>query len=125
DGEQRDFRYPWHVVAQHNADYRAYVEAELARMGPEHPLVRTQYLLEPIESAGRFFSETQLLQLQGGHGRLSAPDTEMRGHGDKGREEGLQPLTASPRLPVSVSPLYVAGIDIAGEDEEAEDAALR
>jgi hypothetical protein len=53
DGARRDFRYPWHVVAQHNADYRAYVEAEMARMGPEHPLIRTQYLLDPLESVGR------------------------------------------------------------------------
>jgi hypothetical protein len=99
DGEQRDFRYPWNVVAQHNPDYRAYVEAEMARMGPEHPLIRTQYLLEPLESAGRFFSETQLAQLRGGQSRLTA-------------------------APASQTSMFVAGIDIAGEDEEAEDAAL-
>jgi hypothetical protein len=105
DGEQRDFRYPWYVVARHNADYHAYVEAEMARMGPEHPLVRTQYLLEPIESAGRLFSETQLAQLRGEHPRMLTPlEAGVR-------DQGL--------------PIFVAGIDVAGEDEEAEDAALR
>jgi hypothetical protein len=99
DGARRDFRYPWHVVAAHNADYRAYVEAEMARMGPEHPLIRTQYLLDPLENAGRLFSETQLAQLRGAQRRAAAP--------------------ADPTV------VYVAGIDIAGEDEEAEDAALR
>jgi hypothetical protein len=110
DGEQRDFRYPWQVVAQHNADYRAYVEAEMARMGPEHPLIRTQYLLEPLDSAGRFFSETQLAQLRGGHSRL--------------KQSPLTP-TLSPNSGGEGVRVYVAGIDVAGEDEEAEDAALR
>lgn len=98
DGERRDFTYPWYVVAEHNPDYRAYVEAEMVRMGPEHPLIRTQYLLDPLESTGRFLSETQLAQLRGDHPRRSAPQPED---------------------------LYVAGVDVAGEDEEAEDAALR
>ena len=117
DGKQRDFRYPWLAVAEHNADYRAYVEAEMARMGPEHPLIRTQYLLEPLESTGRLFSETQLAQLRGGHGRLVSPESRVASH-ETDRE-------ADPRLGTRDSGLYVAGIDIAGEDEEAEDAALR
>lgn len=98
DGTRRNFRYPWHVVGQHNPFYRAYVEAEIARMGPEHPLVRTQYLLETLSGGGRMLSETQLAELRGAHGRLHAP---LAGES------------------------YVAGVDIAGEDEEAEDAALR
>jgi hypothetical protein len=111
DGVRRDFRYPWTAVAEHNPDYRAYVEAEMARMGPEHPLVRTQYLLEPLESGGRFLSETQLAQLRGEHPRLVAPIPTPPPMLGEGRGER--------------APLYVAGIDVAGEDEEAEDAALR
>src|SRR5439155_15121480 len=89
DGVRRNFVYPWHVVGQHNPHYQAYVQAEIARMGQEHPLVRTQYLLEPLSSGGRMLSETQLAQLGGTHPRLHAP------------------------LP---GESYVAGVDIAGED---------
>ncbi len=111
DGVRRDFRYPWDAVAAHNPDYRAYVEAEMARMGPEHPLIRTQYLLDPIESGGRFLSETQLAQLRGDHARLASPTQQAQ----------ISATAASP----SPSPIFVAGIDVAGEDEVAEDAALR
>jgi hypothetical protein len=102
DGVRRDFRYPWIAVAEHNPDYRAYVEAEMARMGPAHPLIRTQYLLDPIESGGRFLSETQLAQLRGEHARHTCSPSQRDGE-----------------------QVYVAGIDVAGEDEVAEDAALR
>jgi hypothetical protein len=118
DGQRRDFRYPWHVVAEHNPDYRAYVEAEMARMGPDHPLIRTQYLLDPLESAGRLFSETQLAQLRGSHARLVSPEFRVASS-----ESG--PIRSSKPGTRNSEPVYVAGIDIAGEDEEAEDAALR
>ena len=98
DGVRRHFAYPWQVVGSYNPAYRAYVEAEIARLGPTHPLVRTQYLLESLDSSGRLFSETQLAQMVGQHPSLVSP------------------------LPGEV---YVAGLDVAGEDEEAEDAALR
>ena len=121
DGVRRDFRYPWMAVAEHNPDYRAYVEAEMARMGPEHPLIRTQYLLDPLEGSGRFLSETHLAQLRGEHARLVSPDlvtpvpNPSPNVGGGARGEGL----------TSQAPFYVAGIDVAGEDEEAEDAVLR
>jgi hypothetical protein len=84
DGVRRDFRYPWDAVAAHNPDYRAYVAAEMARMGPEHPLIRTQYLLDPIESGGRFLSETQLAQLRGDHFRLTSPIAQAPARADEG-----------------------------------------
>lgn len=97
-GIKRNFVYPWTTVAAYVPAYREFVESEIARMGAEHPIVRTQYGLEPISAGGRFLSETQMLQLRGEHARQRGPE---RGE------------------------LYVAGIDVAGEDEEAEDAALR
>jgi hypothetical protein len=89
---------PWWVVAEHNPAYGRYVEAEKARLGESHPIFRTQYALETIEGGGGFFSPTQLAQMRGTHARL-------RRRPDAGT--------------------YVAGVDVAGEDEEAADAALR
>ncbi len=98
DGIRRHFRYDWQEVAKHNPDYRRYVEAERERLGESHPLFLTQYALVPIHGGSGFLSLSQISQLQGEHQRKSR------------REPGR---------------IYVAGIDLAGEAEEAVDAALR
>ena len=98
DGVRRHFRYDWEEVARHNPDYLRYVESERQRLGESHPLFRTQYCLKPIRGGGGFLSPAQRAQLQGTHKRLRGP------------------------RPGAV---YVAGVDLAGEAEEAEDAALR
>jgi hypothetical protein len=98
DGVRRHFRYDWEEVAKHNPDYLRYVESERQRLGESHPLFRTQYCLKPIRGGGGFLSPAQRAQLQGTHGRLRGPRPGA---------------------------IYVAGVDLAGEAEEAEDAALR
>jgi hypothetical protein len=98
DGIRRHFRYDWEAVARHNPDYRAYVEAEMERLGENHPLFLTQYRLLPIRGGGGFLSTQQRAQLQGEHDRQHQP---------------------SPRK------VYVAGIDLAGEAEAGEGAPLR
>ncbi|MFC1967183.1 hypothetical protein ACFLV2_00850 [Chloroflexota bacterium] len=98
DGIRRHFRYDWQEVARHNPDYLAYAEAERQRLGENHPLFLTQYRLLPVRGGGGFYSPQQRAQLQGKHPREHQPD------GNK---------------------VYVAGIDIAGESGDAEDAALR
>ncbi|MGE5617674.1 MAG: hypothetical protein ACM3US_00275, partial [Sphingomonadaceae bacterium] len=98
DGVRRHFQYDWRRVAAFNPDYRRYVEAEIARLGDGHPILRTQYLLETIAGASGFLSDQQRAQMRGDHPRQHSATA--------GRE-------------------YVAGIDLAGEDEEAADAALR
>ncbi len=98
DGLRRHFEAPWWVVAEHLPDYGRYVEAEKARLGESHPLFRTQYALETISGGGRFFSRQQLAQMRGDHPHL-------RQRAD--------------------AATYVAGVDVAGESEQAADAALR
>jgi hypothetical protein len=93
DGLRRHFRYDWEAVARYNPDYLAYVEAERERLGEEHPLFRTQYRLLPLRGGGGFLSAQQREQLQGRHAR------------QKRARKGST---------------YVAGIDLAGEAEEAE-----
>jgi hypothetical protein len=92
DGIKRHFRYDWQEIAKYNPDYLAYVEAERERLGENHPLFLTQYRLLPVLGGGGFLSQQQLAQLKGEHPR-------------KHRAEAGK--------------IYVAGIDIAGEAEEA------
>ncbi|HEY83435.1 MAG TPA: hypothetical protein G4O01_09170 [Dehalococcoidia bacterium] len=98
DGIKRHFRYDWQEIAKYNPDYLAYVEAERERLGENHPLFLTQYRLLPIHGGGGYLSPQQRAQLCGKHPRKHQPE--------RGR-------------------VYVAGIDIAGEAEDAEDARLR
>lgn len=93
DGRQRHFHYDWQAVAAANPDYGRYVAGEAARLGEDHPLFRTQYLLEPLSEGRGFLSPQQRAWLQGDHPR-------------KHRPEGDRPV--------------VAGIDIAGEAEQAD-----
>jgi hypothetical protein len=97
-GERLHFEYDWRVLAALNDRYRDFVTGEIARLGESHPTIQTQYLLRCLAAAGRLFSLQQRAALQGAHQRRRQP------------------------APGSV---YVAGIDLAGEDEEAEDAHLR
>jgi hypothetical protein len=98
DGVKRHFHYDWEEVAKYNPDYLVYVEAERERLGENHPLFLTQYRLLPIRGGGNFLSPQQRAQLQGEHARRHGP------------EQGK---------------IYIAGIDLAGEAEEEEDAVLR
>jgi len=94
DGIQRHFRYDWQEVAKYNPAYQAYVEAEKARLGADHPLFLTQYCLVPLRGGGRLFTPTHKAQLQGTHARCSHPEAGK---------------------------VYVAGLDLAGEIEQQDD----
>lgn len=98
DGIKRHFRYDWAEIARYNPDYLAYVEREIERLGENHPLFLTQYRLLPIHGGGGYLSPQQRSQLQGEH---------LRHH---------QPKSGK---------TYIAGIDLAGEAEVGEGAALR
>jgi hypothetical protein len=98
DGIWRHFRYDCYEVAKYNPLYLAYVEKEKARLGENHPLFMTQYLLLPLRGGGGFLSGLQRAQLQGDHPRRP------------GAEPGK---------------IYVAGLDLAGESESGEDDYLR
>jgi hypothetical protein len=98
DGVKRHFSYDWQAVADCNPDYLAYVEAEKKRLGDNHPLFLTQYRLLPIHGGGGFFSRQQKAQLAGSHSRRSRPTSDK---------------------------VYIAGIDLAGEAEEEEKAAIK
>ena len=97
DGIRRHFRFDWQEVANYNPNYALYVEGERARLGDEHPLFRTQYLLLPIRGGGGFLTRQQIVLMMGAHPRLKEPQDKRT---------------------------YIAGIDLAGEKEETREAAL-
>jgi hypothetical protein len=90
DGIKRHFRYDWQEVGRYNPDYVKFVEAERQRLGEEHPLFRTQYVLLPIARGGGFLSRQQIALMLGEHNRQSQPEGKRA---------------------------YVAGVDLAGEHE--------
>jgi hypothetical protein len=95
DGVRRHFQADWSEVARANPAYGRHVAAEIARLGEHHPIVRTQYLLRTVTGGGRFLDAGQLALLLGQHPPEDGPSTRRTGPG-----------------------AYVAGIDVAGEDEE-------
>lgn len=97
DGVRRHYQLNWRDVARENVAYGAYVEGEIARLGQDHVLVRTQYEQEELEAGGGLFSAAQQLLLRGEQERLLAPRA--------GR-------------------LYVAGLDVASADEQAAEAVI-
>lgn len=95
DGIRRHFEITWEEVADVNPAYGRHVRAEIARLGSDHPIVRTQYLLRTVVGGGRFLDAAQMALLAGNHPPESQPSGNRGGPG-----------------------AYVAGIDVAGEDEE-------
>lgn len=90
--EGRVIRIPPEVVADSNPSYGDFVDSEVDRLGREHPLVKTQYFLEALETRGRLISPQQLRLMAGTHERRDQRSDEPR---------------------------IVAGLDFAGADEDA------
>lgn len=98
DDIKRHFRYDWQEVGKYNPSYLAFVESEKDRLGESHPLFLTQYALKPLRGGGGFLTHTQIAQMMGIHSRK------------KYREEGKT---------------YIAGIDLAGQEEQLDGVLTR
>lgn len=94
DGFRRHFEFDWQTVARHVPGYAAFVAEEQARLGEEHPLFASQYLLRPLPGAGRLFAPATRALLAGTHSRLHGPSAQDAGGPVFG---------------------YVAGLDVGGE----------
>jgi hypothetical protein len=98
DGIQRVFLvYPDAVCSEVEA-YRTFLDAQVRKHGRNHPIVASEYFLEPIDAAGGLFPARRLLLMRGHHPRLERP---------------------------AAGDLYVATLDVAGEDEGATDPVAR
>jgi len=56
DGRRRVFFYTSEDVRKCNPPYGLFVDAEIARLGREHPLVKTQYFCEEIDAQAGMFN---------------------------------------------------------------------
>ena len=94
DGQQRVFVVTPAEVEAENPAYGAFVARQVAKHGRQHPLIRTQYFNEEIESAGGMFPASRRALMRGRHRRRDAPDPAAEG-------------------------LYALLLDVAGQDEGA------
>ena len=113
DGVRRVFRLTANDIAREVPAYREHLAGKIARLGRNHPLVKTQYFSEEIDSQGGMFPPERRALMKGDHSRLLGP------HGQPfGSHFGQASDEPPPRPPEG---LYGFLIDVAGEDEGAAD----
>ena len=98
DGIQRVFFVKPETVIAENPYYRDFLDSQVRRYGRHHPIVASEYYLEPIDGTGGLFGPRRRALMLGDHERERTP----------------QPGAC-----------YVATVDVAGEDEAATDPIAR
>ena len=73
DGIKRVFKIDASDVAKEVPAYKKFVEEQVAKLGREHPLIKTQYFSEQIDSEGGMFPDRRLAMMQGTHRRMERP----------------------------------------------------
>lgn len=98
DGARRVFLVSPDQVSAENPDYARFLAHQVARYGRHHPIIASEYFLEPIDGTGGLFDPRRRTLMHGSHPRQQSPTP---GH------------------------LYVATLDLAGEDEGATDPVAK
>lgn len=73
DGRKRVFVYNANMVRKVVPNYGRFVDSEVAKLGREHPLVKTQYFCERIDSQAGMFSAGRRALMQGDQPAQEAP----------------------------------------------------
>ena len=94
DGIKRVFKLTAEDVAAEVPNYGDYVAEQVAKLGRQHPLVKTQYFSEFIDAEGGMFPPARRAMMKGNHSRQ------------------MEPAAGS---------IYAFLVDVAGEDEGASD----
>jgi len=100
DGRRRVFTYDADQVTAHVPAYGQHVRQQVATMGRQHPLVRTQYFLEEIDDQAGLFPAARRALMRGDHPRQRDP---VPGHTyailiDVGRQEEDAPAGGLARI---------------------------
>lgn len=90
DGIKRVFIYDALAVGKIVPAYKVFVKSEIAKLGRDHPLIKTQYFCEEIDAQAGMFNTARRALMQGDQ---SAQDTPNAGE------------------------IYVMTLDVAGQDE--------
>ncbi len=93
----RHHEFPWPEVARYNPPYGRFVTLERDRLGPAHPVFRSQYELEAAAGVDRLLSGANLRAIAGDFAPLDGPVDGER---------------------------YVAGVDFAGEKDGGDSTVL-
>lgn len=101
DGRRRVFLVTPDQVTAANPRYGRFLANQEARLGRHHPIIASEYYLQPIDAAGLLFDPHRQTLMRGSHPRQHSP----------------LPSVLNPQS----SPLYVATLDLAGQDEAATD----
>jgi hypothetical protein len=73
DGLQRVFMVGPEAVCAENGHYEHFLAGQIAKHGRKHPLIASEYFLEPLDRDGGLFPERRLKLMRGGHKRQDAP----------------------------------------------------
>ncbi len=73
DGIRRVFQISAEEVRREVPAYGLFVDEQIARMGRNHPMVRSQFFSEEIDFAGGLFTPSRLGLMQGAHPALDTP----------------------------------------------------
>lgn len=95
DGIRRAFTITADDVSAEVKPYKAFVEMQIARLGRNHPMIKSQFFSEEIDTQGMIFNASRLAMLQGNHSPQEAP---IQNH------------------------IYCFLIDVAGSDESKPDS---
>jgi hypothetical protein len=95
DKIQRVFWAGPELVERANPLYGRFLEAQVDRYGRYHPIIASEYFLEPLDGGGGLFPPRRLALMRGRHARLRLPRPEA---------------------------VYVALLDVGGQDEAATTA---
>ncbi|MCW7072210.1 MAG: hypothetical protein OCU12_07815 [Methanophagales archaeon] len=98
DGIQRVFLVYPDDITPSNPHYGRFLAAKIRRYGRKHPIIASEYFLEPIDAASGLFPARRIALMRGRHPQIHQPE--------KGKA-------------------YVMLIDVGGQDEAATDPVAR
>ena len=143
DGMQRVFLADWRTVAAHVPAYGERVRARIAQLGAEHPFIKSEYDLTEIDADGALFNPTRVARMAGSHERKEEIHHERHRDTEGREEEKMSPQRSQRATKGEEKELnrrnggqetggrgetfwgYVLCVDVAGEDELGEGAAVR
>jgi hypothetical protein len=123
DGLRRVFVLTAEDVGREVPAYRRFVEAQVARLGRQHLMVRTQFFSEEIDGQAGMFPAERVAMMQGDHSPLARPGGMEYGPLFEKRTTNDGPPTPSHGRQVG-SRIYCMLIDVGGEDQDMEDTNL-